>query len=76
MARDWEAEWQPLCDAEFETFKELQEAQAKLTHIFSRDGAPNDEQIDRAKLARQAWGTAKQHIEDWLDEWQTSTGLK
>ena len=76
MARDWEAEWQPLCEAEIKTFKEFQAAQAELTNIFSRDGAPKDEQIDRAELAHQAWEAAKQHIEDWLDEWWASTGLK
>jgi hypothetical protein len=59
MQRDWDSEWAVLSDAERAAFKALSKAQAELTGVFARYGAPDLELLGRVEKARATWEAAK-----------------
>jgi hypothetical protein len=72
MARNWDAEWQELSNAQDRAFQELRESMTVVTGLFLGQGGPSVEEMERAETARTAWEESKRRIEVWLDEWRAA----
>ena len=72
MARDWDAEWHPLIEAERTAFQEMLDAQGPVTAIFARTGAPDMDLLDAAEVARDRWKMASAAVDKFIADFRAS----
>ena len=76
MTRNWDAEWQPLSNAQDKAFQELRKAMTVVTGMSLGQGGPSEEQMDEAETARKAWEDSVRQLNVWLDDWWAVHGRR
>ena len=74
MPRDWDGEWGQLSHAQDEALQARREAYACLFQVFSRSGAPSDEELGAAEDENERVDQAQRIIDAFLDDWRRSQG--
>ena len=74
MPRDWEAEWSELLAEQDEALEAQRKAYASLFPVFSRSGAPSEEELRAGEDGDQRADEAKRKIDAFIADWRRSQG--